>query len=169
VHEERWQPLVAKALVESLHLDPSFLHAEVPFRDGSRIDLLYVHARRVIGFELKIAEEGAASAPLDQRALRQLRHYRGACDAVYLVTVGAPRSFSLVHDGAAIALGEVEAQPVPDGTGWIMFDTLGQTATVIRPAPEVSPVKADRAFLMTALQTRLGRALDAAKAAAVLT
>jgi len=157
VHEELWQPLVADALVRTLGLLPEHLHREVRTEDGSRADLVYVHQRRILSFELKMADPGQASVALDTRAVRQLRHFRDASDQVYLVTIGAPRAWNLVHDGAVVAVDPLEAQVLPEGVGWIAFDRLSLEVVVLKPAPELQPKASARRWLVNDLLGRVGR------------
>ena len=164
MHEELWQSLVGSALVRSLNLKPECLYAEVPTREGSRVDLLYATVGRLLAFELKMADDGEASRSLAPRDCRQLRHYRAACHAVYLVTVGGPRRYSLVHGGNVVHLEPLEAQLVPKGCGWIAFDRLSLEAHILVPAPELRPKDEDRQFVVDHLLTRLGRATKQLKA-----
>lgn len=162
--EEEWQPVVAGALVRSLGLQPDHLLAEVQTREGSIIDLLYVRQGRLVAFELKMAEPGEVLSALDKRGIRQLRHYRAACDAVWLVTLAAPRSLTLAPDLRVVVQEPAERQALPEGVGWIVFDCLSRTATVIAPAPELSPLPSDRAELCDRVLARLGRVVAATKA-----
>ncbi len=163
MREEWWQPLVAPALCRTFDLRPELVYSEVPTREGSIIDLVYVGSRRILGFELKMAEPGGVVAPLNGRALRQLRHFGAACDQLYLVTVAAPRAFDISSQGHLLVLEPYEGQPVPDGVGWVMFDRLSQDTTVVRPAGEGACVLADRRFLLDQVLNRLGRAQREAK------
>ena len=163
--EEQWQPLVAAALCRALQLQPDHLLAEVPTFDGSRADLVYVFQRRIVAFELKVAEPGEVSAPLDRRAVRQLRHYRGACDAVWLVTVASPRQLGLAPDLRVVVHEPLERQTLPDGIGWIVFDRLSLDVTVMVAAPELQPDAAARRSLADGMAARLGRVVSAIKEA----
>jgi hypothetical protein len=157
MREERWQPLVGDALVQSMGLRPEMLFCEVPTRDGSRADLCYLGQRRLIIFELKMSEPGQASAVLDARAGRQLRHYRQAAHQTFLVTVGAPRTLTLSPDGGQVVLDALEAQPLPDGVGWIAFDQLSLSTTLLRPAPERTPELEDLRFVLAHIEDRMSR------------
>jgi hypothetical protein len=161
MREEVVAPMVARALVRTMGLHPENLFDEVPTRDGSRADLVYCAQGRLVVFELKVAEEGEASAPLNARAVRQLRHYAQAADAVYLVTVGAPRLYTLDVGGHVVHAGPIEAQPLPPGVGWIAWDWHSQHATVLVPASDQKPRREDREFLCDHLLGRLRRAESA--------
>lgn len=161
--EEEWQPLVSAAIVRSLGLRPDHMLAEVQTRDGSIVDLLYVCQRRLVAFELKVAEPGEVVAPLDARALRQLRHYREACDAVWLVTIATPRQLALAPDLRIVVQEPLERQTVPDGVGWLIFDRLSLEVTPVVAAPELQPRADARADLCDRVLARLGRVVSAAK------
>ena len=161
--EERWQPLVADAIVRRLNLRPDHLLREVQTRDGSIVDLLYVFQRRMIAFELKIAEPGEVVTSLDPRALRQLRHYREACDAVWLVTIATPRQLALSPDLRIVVQEPLERQALPEGVGWMIFDRLSLDVTPVVPAPELSARPDARADLCDRVLARLGRVMTAAK------
>lgn len=161
--EERWQPLVADAIVRTLALHPAHLLAEVQTRDGSVVDLLYVFQRRMVAFELKMAEAGEVVAPLDARALRQLRHYREACDAVWLVTVSTPRQLALSPDLRVVVQEPLERQSLPEGVGWMIFDRLSLAVTPVVPAPELQWKQDARHDLCDRVLARLGRVLSATK------
>ena len=163
VTEEWWQPLVAAAIVRRLGLRAEHLLPEVQTRDGSIVDLLYVFQRRMIAFELKVAEPGEVIAPLDARALRQLRHYREACDAVWLVTVATPRQLGLSPDLRITVQEPLERQSLPEGVGWMIFDRLSLDVTPVVPAPELQALPAARADLCDRVLARLGRVMTAAK------
>ena len=157
MHEELWQPLVAPVLCRSLDLRPECLYSEVPTRDGSRADLVYAVQDRLIVFELKMGQHEAVTK-LDNRALRQLRHYRSAANAVYLVSVVCPREWSIAYDGAVIRCDPLEAQALPAGVGWIGFDRLSLEAAVLHPAPELEPDREHKQFMVNHLLGRLQRA-----------
>ena len=161
--EEWWQPLVQAALVRRLGLRPEHMLPEVQTRDGSIVDLLYVFQRRMIAFELKVAEPGEVVAPLDARALRQLRHYREACDAVWLVTVASPRQLTLAPDLRVVVQEPLERQNLPEGVGWMIFDRLSLDVTPVVPAPDLEPRLDARADLCDRVVARLGRVVSAAK------
>lgn len=150
--------MVARALVRTMGLHPENLFDEVPTFDGSRADLVYCAQGRLIVFELKVAEPGEVSTPLDARAVRQVRHYCQAADAVYLVTVGAPRIFELDVGGHVVRTGPLEAQALPTGVGWIAWDWHSQAATVLLPATDQKPRRDHREFLCDHLLGRLRRA-----------
>lgn len=162
--EEDWQPVVARALVRSLGLQPDHLLSEVQTRDGSIVDLLYVNHKRLVAFELKMAEPGEVLTRLDARAIRQLRHYRAACDAVWLVTLAAPRALTLAPDLRVVVQEPAERQALPEGVGWIVFDLLSHATTVMVAAPELAPATPDRADLCDRVLARLGRVQSATKA-----
>lgn len=162
--EEEWQPVVAGALVRTLGLHADHLLSEVQTRDGSIVDLLYIHHKRIVAFELKIAEPGEVLTRLDARGIRQLRHYRAACDAVWLVTLASPRALTLAPDLRVVVQEPAERQALPEGVGWIVFDCLSRVATVLTPAPELAPAPADRADLCDRVLARLGRVVVATKA-----
>ena len=155
--EEQWHPLIAQSLARTLGLRPEFLLPEVPTRDGSRADLVYVYGRRVVVFEVKGAEAGEAAAVLDARALRQLRHFADGADAVYLVTVATPRQLSMSPDARVVVAEPLEAQLVPEGVGWVLFDRLSLAATVVKPAAELAPKPEARRHLCDEILARLGR------------
>ena len=161
--EEWWQPLVAAAIVRRLGLRAEHLLPEVQTRDGSIVDLLYVFQRRMIAFELKVAEPGQVVAPLDARAIRQLRHYREACDAVWLVTVATPRQLGLSPDLRVTVQEPLERQTLPEGVGWMIFDRLSLDVTPVVAAPELQALPAARADLCDRVLARLGRVMSAAK------
>lgn len=155
MHEELWQSLVAPALCRSMDLRPEGFHSEVPTRDGSRIDLLYTTRHKLIGFELKMGDPGEALRSLSARDLRQLRHFRAATHAVYLVTVACPRQYALTADGQTLRCEPLELQALPPGIGWVVFDRLSHDATVIAPAHEGDPKPEDRRFVVDHLLNRL--------------
>ncbi len=163
VTEEWWQPVVATAIVRTLGLRPEHMLSEVQTRDGSIVDLLYVFQRRMVAFELKVAEPGEVVAPLDARALRQLRHYREACNAVWLVTVSTPRQLSLSPDLRVVVQEPLERQGLPEGVGWMIFDRLSRDVTPVVPAPELEWKPDARADLCDKVLARLGRVVNAAK------
>lgn len=159
--EVDWHPLVAAALCAALTLDPVLLHAEVPFRDGSRADLVYVDRNRVVVFEVKLAESADLSAPLGARGLRQLRHFAAAADEVYVVTLAAPRAYDWTDDGQIRPHPTHEPQLLPPGIGWIVFDQLARTVTILRAAARCDVVPDDRRFLVESIGSRLTRAVRA--------
>lgn len=161
--EETWQLLVVESLARSMELCPHHFLREVPFRDGSRIDLLFFRNHRVIGFEMKMSDGGEALRSLASRDLRQLRHFGAACDALYLVTLASPRSWALMHDGHVVRLDPLEMQLLPEGVGWIAFDMLTHQSTILVSAPELQPKDADRHYLVGAMETRLGGLLEDAR------
>jgi len=134
------------------------IHDEIPTRDGSRLDLVHVHDTKLTAFELKMAEPGQALAPLDARALRQLRHYCKAADLVYVVTVAAARRLTIAHDGQTLHLEPLEHMALPVGVGWVVFDRLTRDLTVLAPAEQQEPDTEDRAFVLDQLANRLGKA-----------
>jgi len=156
VREEWWHPLVRSALCRRLELRDEYLHSEVQTRDGSIIDLVYLHTE-IVGFEVKMAD-GGASLGLDERARRQLRHFSQACDALYLVTVAAPRAFELLPDGRLVSLEPAEAQLLPEGVGWLVFDRLSHDLVVMRPPRRGGAVAGDREHLVDMVVSRLERA-----------
>lgn len=158
MREELWQPLVGPALVRSLGLIPECIYAEVPTRDGSIADLVYTAHGRMVVFELKHAEEGQVGLGLGTRELRQLRHYKQAANAVYLVTLAAPRSYTLGRDGQTVIVEPLERQVVPEGVGWIAFDRLSIDATILVPAAELMPDMEHRQFMAAHLLARLSKA-----------
>ena len=162
--EEEWQPVVAAALVRALNLHQDHMLAEVQTREGSIIDLLYVNHGRLVAFELKMADPGEVLARLDARAIRQLRHYRAACNAVWLVTLGSPRALTLTHDLRVVVQEPSERQALPEGVGWIIFDQLARSVTVVTAAAELAPLDADRLELCDRVLARLGRVVAATKA-----
>ncbi len=157
MREESWQPLVIDALSRSLGLAPNGFHREVPTRDGSRLDLLYVGGGRCVGFEMKQGEPGEALRALMGRDLRQLRHFGASCHALYLVTLASPRRWGLSHDGRTITLDSLERQLLPPGVGWIVFDVLTHDAVILEPAPDNDTRDEDRRFLVDAVISRLKR------------
>ncbi len=158
MREEHWQQLVMSALVRAMDLRPDGFFTEVPTRDGSRLDLLYVAHGRFIGFELKVAERGQAAATLDSRAVRQLRHFAAVCDQVYLVTIAAPRHYMLSADGTTLVAEPLELQPTPEGVGWAVFDRLALEVVVLTsPAADRTTSPIDRGFVVEHLLGRLGR------------
>ena len=158
MREEWWQALVAPALCRTFRLTPEHLHAEVKTEDGSIIDLVHMDRQQVTGFELKVATPGEVLQPLNARALRQLRHFRQACNAVYLVTLAAPRSLELNAEGRVLVHEPLEAQLLPDGVGWAVFDRLSHEVIVLRQAPRLEPKRSARSFIINQLTSRLGRA-----------
>jgi hypothetical protein len=158
VREERYQPLVCDALVEAFQLDPDCLYREVKTRDGSIVDLCYVAQRKVVAYELKIADPGEVMRSLDARAIRQLRHFAAACNSVYLVTLAAPRPYNLLTDGRVHVAEPLERQLLPPGVGWMAFDRLTLDCTMLAPAADHDPVPVDRQYLIDHLSSRLGRA-----------
>jgi hypothetical protein len=158
MREEEVAPLVARALVRTMRLHPENMFDEVPTRDGSRSDLVYFAGGRVIVFELKLAEPGEVTTTIDARAMRQLRHYCQAADAVYLVTVGAAREFMLDVHARIVRTGPLEAQALPPGVGWIAWDWHSQACTVLLPASDQRPKPEDRAWLCDNVLGRLRRA-----------
>lgn len=163
MNEELWHPLVAAALVRTLGLRPENLLPEVPTRDGSRADLVYVFQRRIVVFEVKMGEPGEVAAVLDARARRQLRHFDDGANAVYLVTVATPRQIEMAPDGRVVVLEPLERQLLPEGCGWIVFDRLSLSATVVTPAAERDPKPEARQHLCDAIAARLGRVLASTK------
>lgn len=159
--EELWQPLVASAIVRCLGLRPDHMLSEVQTRDGSIVDLLYVAQRRMVAFELKMAEPGEVIAPLDRRAVRQLRHYREACDAVWLVTVATPRQLAVSPDLRILVQEPLERQVLPEGVGWMVFDRLSLEVSALVPAPELTYRPDARADLCDRVLSRLGSVVRA--------
>jgi hypothetical protein len=139
-------------------LAPECLFAEVPTRDGSIADFVYAANGRLLVFELKHADTGQAATSLATRDTRQLRHYKLAAHAVYLVTLCAPRAYSLSRDGQVVICDPLERQALPEGCGWITFDRLSVEATVLHPAPELRPDPEHREFVAAHLLARLTRA-----------
>lgn len=166
--EETWQPLVSAAIVRTLGLRPEHMLAEVQTRDGSIVDLLYVFQRRMVAFELKVAEPGEVVAPLDARALRQLRHYREACDAVWLVTLATPRQLGISPDLRVVVQEPLERQSLPEGVGWMIFDRLSLGVTPVVPAPDLAWRHDARKDLCDRVLSRLGRVVNAAKECAAV-
>jgi len=165
--EEWFQLLVCQALERRLGLAPWRWWREVPTRDGSRADLVYCHRGRAVGFEMKLADDGALSRGLASRDLRQLRHYKAACDAVYLVTLAVPCGYTVDTDMRVRAEEPPEAQLLPEGVGWIMVDRMTLEAAVLRPAPELTPVLCDRVAMLDAMDARttgMARAVRLARA-----
>lgn len=158
MREELWQPLVSAALVRSLNLSSECLFAEVPTQDGSIADFVYAAHGRLTVFELKHADPGQAATTLGTRDSRQIRHYVKSAHAVYVVTLCAPRTYSLSSDGRTVICEPLEAQIIPDGVGWITFDRLSVEATILRPAAELQPDSEHRDFVTAHLLARLTRA-----------
>lgn len=161
MREEQVAPLVALSLCESMGLHHDYLWREVPTRDGSRADLVYCRNGRLVVFEMKVAKPGELLVGLDSRAVRQLRHYKQAADAVYLVTIAAPRLYSLDHEARLVRLDQPEMQPLPPGVGWIAFDWHSYQSTVLIPASDGVPRAADRDFMCDHLLGRLRKAESA--------
>lgn len=137
---------------------PECLFAEVPTREGSIADFVYAAGGKLTVFELKHADPGQAATTLSTRDLRQLRHYRQAAHAVYLVTLCAPRSYSLGPNGDVVVCDPLERQALPEGVGWITFDRLSVEATVLHPAAVLTPDAEHREFVVAHLLARLTKA-----------
>lgn len=157
MNEPHWQHLVIEALVRAMDLRPDGFWREAKTLDGSIADLVYVAGGHVVVFEMKMAEAGQPGLGLNARARRQLRHFKAAADQVYLVTVASPRRFTLSGDARLVVEEPGEGQLVPDGVGWVMFDQLSLSCTVVKPAATNPPTRADRVFLLDGLESRLGR------------
>jgi len=157
VREEDWQSVIAPRICGHLGIRPECLHAEVKTRDGSRADFVAVTRQRLVVLELKMADPGAVLARLGERGIRQLRHYRQSADEVYVVTLASPRTYEWV-DGCLVVQEPREAQLLPDGVGWMVFDVLSRQLEVMRPASTAGTREQDRAFLVDQIVHRLSRA-----------
>lgn len=140
-----------------MSLPLSCLHAEVQTAEGSICDLVGLYRKRVRCFELKMSSIGEVSVGLDARALRQLRHYRASADEVWLVTLAAPRVIEF-HDDRVVVRDPMEAQLLPDGVGWLVYDTLTRTIHAMRAATPLEPDPRARAALVDAVVGRLSNA-----------
>ncbi len=162
MREEEWQGLVSPSLCETLGIRPECLHAEVQTQDGSIADFVATLRQRLVIVELKMADPGEALHALRARDLRQLRHYRDAADEVYLVTLAAPRTYEMV-DGRVLVQEPFEAQLLPAGVGWMVFDTVARQLVMLRPASPLVPKPAARNHLVERIVVRLQRAVRTAQ------
>lgn len=158
VHETDWQPLVSRAIAAHLGVRPEYIHPEVQMMEGSIIDLVMMHQRSVLGFELKMADPGEVLRSLTARDLRQLRHFRMSCDALYLVTVASPTSWSFdVGGGVVSAVPPMEAQLLPEGVGWMVYEVLSRQIHTLVPSHPLDPQPDCRRSLVEAVRDRIGR------------
>lgn len=158
MHETDWQPLVSRAIAAQLDVRPEYIHSEVQMMEGSIIDLVLMHQRRVLGFELKMADPGEVLRSLTARDLRQLRHFRASCDGLYLVTLAAPKCWSFDAGGPTVlAVPPMEAQLLPEGVGWMVYEVLSRSIHVLVPSHPLEPTPSYRRSLVESVRDRIGR------------